>query len=345
VRLLIANSGTNSGDATTVANQVVQAAQSDKTIVGVMGWPFSSNAVKAVQVLNAAHIPMVSETASSDSLTGISKYFFRVAPTNQAQGVAGAHYVEQTLHAKTAALFFDPVDPYSSSLAQDFSKQFTADGNQIVATEKYTVGKPQTLPSLMTDALSHNPDVIYFSGYAADIGTLLTDLPTSGPPVMGGDALYELQGYPSSARATFNHLHFTSFAYPDEWDVQGLTAQKPAFFSEYSQDFDPSGRDVGPYGFTRPDGDNILSYDAMQALLAASQRALTGGNTNFTPDQLQQALTQINGANAIQGVSGQISFGTKGDPVDKAFVILHVSPQGFIQEEPNVVGTFLKPKS
>src|SRR5205085_1219823 len=301
-----------------------------------------SRAVKAVPVLGAARIPVVSQTASNDSLRGFSKYFFRVAPSNQEQGIAGAHYVEQTLHAKTAALFVDPVDPYSSSLANDFMKQFTADGNTIVATESYTVGKPSALPPLITDALSHSPDVIYFSGYAADIGTLLTDLPTSGPPVMGGDALYELGGYPSSARATFNHLHFTSFAYPDEWDVQGLGAQKPAFFAEYSQDFDPGGKKVGPYGFTRADGDVILSYDAMQALLAASKLALTGNNTNFTPDQLQQALTQIKGANAIQGVSGQIAFGPDGNPVNKAFVILKVSSEGFIQEEPNVVGTFLK---
>jgi ABC-type branched-subunit amino acid transport system substrate-binding protein len=164
---------------------------------------------------------------------------------------------------------------------------------------------------------------------------------------MGGDALYELAGYPSSASANFHRLHFTSFAYPDEWDVQGLSA-KPAFFNEYPADFDPGGQHKGTggiYEFSRADGDNILSYDAMQALLVASQMALTGNNTNFTPDQLQQALTQIKGANAIQGVSGQISFGTNGDPMNKAFVILHVSPQGFIQEEPNVVGTFLKPKS
>jgi len=186
--------------------------------------------------------------------------------------------------------------------------------------------------------------MIYFSGYATDVSTLLSNPLPSDLPVLGGDALYELGGYSTSARASggFTHLRFTAFAYPDEWDVQNLTAQKPAFFAEYSQDFDPSGKDVGPYGFTRPDGDNILSYDAMQALLAASQKALNGGKTSFTPDQLQQALTQITGANAIQGVSGQIAFGSNGDPVDKAFVILHVSSQGFIQEEPNVVGTFLK---
>src|SRR5205085_8474259 len=99
-------------------------------------------------------------------------------------------------------------------------------------------------------------------------------------------------------------------------------------------DFDPTGQHTGTggiYGYSRADGDVILSYDAMQALLAASKIALAGGNTSFTPEQLRQALTQINGANTIQGVSGQIAFGPNGDPMNKAFVILHVSQDGFIQ--------------
>ena len=162
---------------------------------------------------------------------------------------------------------------------------------------------------------------------------------------MGGDALYELGGYPSSARANFNHLHFTSFVFPDEWDVKGLGAQKPTFFKEYSEDFDPTAQHRGTggiYGYSRADGDVILSYDAMQALLTASNMALTGGKTNFTPDDLRQALTQITGAKAIQGVSGQIAFGPDGNPMNKAFVVLRVDPQGFIQEEPVIQGTFLK---
>ena len=95
VRLLIANSGNESTYATTVAQQIVQLAQSDKTFAGVMGWPFSSRTLNAVSVLARAHIPMVSQTASSDQLTGISPYFFRVAPTDTAQAEAGVAYVEK----------------------------------------------------------------------------------------------------------------------------------------------------------------------------------------------------------------------------------------------------------
>ena len=350
VRLLIANSGSQSAYASTVAQQIVKAASADPTIVGVMGWPFSSHTTSAVGILAKAHIPMVSQTASSDSLTNVSPYFFRVAPTNKTEGIVGAQYAEKTLHAKNVALFEDLADPYSSSLAQDFMQQFTADGNHIVATEQYTVGKPDKLPSLLQDALTKNPDLIYFSGYASDVATLLTNLPTSGQfanlEILGGDALYELNGYSTSARAGFDRMRFTSFAYPDEWDVQGLTSQKPAFFGEYRADFDPNNQHTtgNPYGYIRADNDVMLSYDAMLAILNASSDILQGGtNQKITPSALQQALSQINGAKSFQGVSGQISFGPDGNPTNKAILILFVAQGGFIKMEGTIpAGTFLK---
>jgi ABC-type branched-subunit amino acid transport system substrate-binding protein len=342
VRLLVASSGNGATYATTVALQIVLAAQQDHTIMGVMGWPFSSHAINAIRVLASAHIPMVSQTALSDQLTNISSYFFRVAPSNKGQGSAGAKYAEQVLHAKSVALFVDPADSYSSSLATDFSQQFKADGNTIAVTENYTVGSKGQgqLPGLLQDALSHNPDLIYFSGYASDISVLLANLPTSGPAaaiqVLGGDALYELGGYSTSGRANFSRLHFTSFAYPDEWEIAGLKAQKPAFFTNYANAFNPNGQQPsGAYGYTRTSSDVMLSYDATLTLLTASGRALNkaGGNKNITPADVQQALTQIKGAQAVQGVSGPIAFDTAGDPINKPFVILRVDPQGRIHQE------------
>jgi ABC-type branched-subunit amino acid transport system substrate-binding protein len=343
VRLLIANAGSQTSYVTQVAQQIVRLSQADKTFVGVMGWPYSSRAVQAIQVLAKAHIPMVSETASSDELTNASPYFFRVAPSNKAEGIAGAQYAEQVLHAKSAALFYDPTDPYSQSLAQDFSQQFLSDGNKVVDSETYTVGKPSTLPPLLQKVLAAHPDMIYFSGYASDMSTILINLPAGNLPVVGGDALYELGGYPSSARAGFSRLHFTAFAYPDEWGVLGYGAQTPAFFGEYVADFDPNNNHTGsPYGFTRPDNDTILAYDAMVALLKGCDIALSSGKQTITPQDLHQTLSTINGANSFQGVSGQIAFGANGDPIDKAIVVLYVDPQGHIKMEPTRLGHFLK---
>lgn len=345
VRLLVANSGNNKLYATTVAQQIVLLAKADSTFVGVMGWPFSTHALAAISTLEKAHIPMVSETASSDDLTAISTYFFRVAPSNKTQAILGAKYAEQTLQAKTAVTFVDPADSYSRSLEQGFSTQFTADGNKILATKNYITGQNghADLPRLLQEAESTNPDIIYFAGHAADVSILLANLPTTGQfstlPILGGDALYELN-YPPSAHVGFNHLRFTAFAYPDEWDVQNLQSQKPGFFSDYSAAYNPNNQHAnGQYGYTRPTADVILSYDAMLTMLKASNIALSS-SISLTPADLQKALQQITGAKAIQGVSGQISFGSNNDPSNKAIVVLYVDPKGFIHLN-SVQGCFL----
>jgi eukaryotic-like serine/threonine-protein kinase len=345
VRLLIANSGSQTQYADQVAGQIVELAKSDPTFVGVMGWPYSSRSLEVVRTLTQAGIPIVSQTSSSDDLTNISPYFFRVAPANKIQGIVGARYAEHTLNARSAVLFVDPSDSYSQSLAQDFSQQFQADGQQILATEDYTKGNATSIRSLIVDALSHHPDIIYFSGYASDVDTLISN-PLSGTiPVMGGDALYELSGYPHSGHASLTRLRFTTFAYPDEWNVLGYKLL-PAFFTEYPNDFDPGRqhKQGSPYGFTRADNDVILSYDATIALLKGINNALISGKTKPLPADLEQGLKQISGTKGFQGVSGQITFGSNGDPVNKAIVVLHVSPQGYIQMEPmgSDQGHFLK---
>jgi ABC-type branched-subunit amino acid transport system substrate-binding protein len=350
LRLLVANSGTGDTPSAEVAyaslvmEQIVQAARSDRSIVGVMGWSVSSSSFYMATVLGTAHIPMVSPTASVDAPTQVSSYFFRVAPSNKSQAMAGAQYAEQKLHARHVVIFADPVDKYSESLANDFQQQFTADGNTIVAIENYTVGKPDTIASRLSDALSNNPDLIYFAGHTIDVGALLTNLPITGPfaniQVLGGDGLYELGGYPTDARGKLYRLHFTAFAYPDEWHFLAPSAQQPAFFNEYPQAFDSQGQHPGDYGYGRADNSTILSYDAMQALLTASTLAFAGGKSSFTTDELQQALTRIQ---AVQGVSGQIVFGPDGNPLNKTVVLLHFDAGNHIQYD-QAYGCFLRPQ-
>ena len=338
VRLLVASSGSKAQNAALVAQQIVQLAKSDKTFVGVMGWPFSSRTEAALQTLSNAHIPMVSQTSSDDSLSGASNYFFRVAPSNKTQGIAGAQYAATVLKAKSVALFFDPSDPYSQSLANDFEQNLPA-GTKVIDTEQYKVGSPSSLSAPLQNALSKKPDLIYFSGYAADVSGLVTNLPAnSNLPVLGGDALYELGGYQTGSSMGFTHLKFTAFFYPDVWSILNLnnSSLKPKFFTEYPAAFSANGTKTG-YGYDRADSDATLSYDGIVALLTAYNIASPSGG-QITPGQLQQALTKT----SFQGASGYVQFDANGDPVNKSIVVLRVDSQGHVILDKQI-GAFLKP--
>lgn len=347
VVLLVANAGSNASSAPAVAQQIVRAAKADSTIIGVMGWPYSSYVANTVDIFQTAHLPMVSSTASSDLLTGISPYFFRVCPTNKSEGIAAADYATNHLHAKNMIVFEDSLNAYTSSLAADFSTRYLADGGKILKKELYTVNNAASVEAALSDALTYTnpvPDTIYFAGYAQDLSVLMTSMAqkNSWPAVqiIGGDGLYELQGYQGPSRPVWNRVHFTAFAYPGVWDVLGLGSTKPAFFSDYASDFNPQNvSHTDPYGWTSADNDAMLAYDATDALLKAAQNT---GKTLIQASDVALTLKQITGSQAIQGVSGQISFDTDGDALSKAVVFLNVSDQGEITMADNTVaGQFL----
>jgi ABC-type branched-subunit amino acid transport system substrate-binding protein len=339
VRLLIANSGSIPTYSTPVAEQIVQLAQKDKTIVAVMGWTFTAQTLNAIGVLSTAKIPMVTNSGA-DVLTGRSPYFFRVTLPASIQGDIGATYAEQSLHARKAAVFVDEKNNFALGLANGFTKRFTSNRNTIVATENYTVGKSETLSPLLQDALSKHPDVIYFAGYPGDIEGILSNLQPSDPIVLGGSSLYQLEGYSTEARKGLGHLRFTAYSYPDEWEVLGLTAEKPAFFTDYKMNYDPNGQHLAsPYGYDRPDGTTLEMYDAISVLLYGCSIALVG-KTSITGSDVQHALTQVTENQAFQGVTSQISFGPDSNPIDRAIVIICVSQGKFLKMD-GIYGKFL----
>ncbi|HEY4389008.1 MAG TPA: ABC transporter substrate-binding protein [Ktedonobacteraceae bacterium] len=308
LRLLIAVTNKDQASIRNVTLQVVKAANTDSSILGVMGLPTSNIALVAEPLLSAAHLPMVSPTASSVDLSGQSPYFFRVAPPDTVQGQVGAEYARDQLHAKTVAVFVNDSDSYSRSLAQAFESNFS-DPQHTVIQLYYQQGQPETIEAgfRRAEQLSKKPDLIYFAGFVNDASVLLQLLPACSNPnsclkVMGGDALYVQRDYSLDAYKSYSRLIFTAFAFSDAWEKQGA-GQEPLFFQEYAHTFDPSGQyQPGKYGFNRADADAILSYDAMQAFLHGITQ-LSSQDEHLTPGTLLKSLQQIDASHAFQGVS------------------------------------------
>ncbi len=311
LRLIIA-AGSDETSPTAVAQQVVQAARQDPTIKGVLGWPTSYGAMATIPILTAAHLPMISPTASSDALAK-SPYFFRMAPSNRDQAVIAATYVQQVLHANRIVLFVDPHDPYSGTLSDDFASHFTGSGSSLIK-EQYQVGQPAGLPNLVKQALQAKPDLIFFAGYASDVSVILKNLPACSPGqcplVMGGDALYSHDDYSVTALANYSRLCFTSFAYLGQEEASESQA---LFLQTYAKVFDPNKQyQAGTYGYNQPEAGTILSYEGAEVFLHAIRTLLASGKTHFSPDDLQHVLKQIDHSHPVQGVRGPIAFGPDG---------------------------------
>jgi eukaryotic-like serine/threonine-protein kinase len=333
VRIMIANSGTDTDNVTPIAQQIVSLAQQDTTIKGVISWLTSIENLNALPILSAKHIPMIAPSASSDQFSGLSPFFFRVVPPNKVQGKAIALFAEHTLQAHRAVVFVDKGDPYSQNIADVFENQFKNDGNSVLKEEPFTTNHLGNIGALIQDALTTNPDVLYFTTRDdIDSAKFQDALPTSGPfaqlPVLAGDAGYVIH------KAGYGRWYFASSAFDHELStLVDKSLANPPFYQHYIDAFNEDKREAaGRYGSTKSSDTAMLSYDVTSVFLNAVLMALGNSKNGVTPNDLQ-AITPIIVANmlprvVLQGVSGLISFDSDHNPINKAIVFLSASPDG-----------------
>ncbi len=318
VRLQVANIDDPTLHGHDVAKLISQMAANDPTFVGVIGQ--LAGADDLVQDLNKAGILMISSTALYSNI--VTSSLFSVAPSLQQEAQAAAN--EAIQFSKQAGVFYDPSSSYDTVLRNSFVSQFMAAGGTILPGNTYTSGSAaETLSGRVDDMMSAipAPTLIYLAGSPDDASFLVPYVHARWPDVrvMGGDILYQYV-HSSDTRSNFDGLLFTSFAFHDEW--QGRVA-KPAFFGEYTQNFDSQKQHSGnPFTYRLPDSDAILAYDAAGVLLQAG--SMVGTKQKLTADAVGQKLK---GHVTFAGISGPISFGPDGEPQDKAIVVLQPESQ------------------
>jgi ABC-type branched-subunit amino acid transport system substrate-binding protein len=366
LRILIANSGSDTvnnsgsddGDVAAVAQLIARRVQLGNLdhIVGVVGWPKSKESLNAYAVLTRAHIPMITQTASSVTLDGVSPYFFRVNPTDAAQGKAQGQFAYQTLGARTVLVLRDQNDPYSQSLADAFTTTFRQLGGKVLGTQSDYFTEGQTTVSqfqqvAVQDALANHVDLIFLPGFDVDGIRLARALGIEESiygwstylahlKILGGDGLDTglILGNGIGPDATLAQTHpqdmrrllFTSFADASEGGVQ-----MQQFLTNWSK----------LYGVTSPSNPSpplpvntaLMVNDAFGVFtyaISQIQGTLSG-------ESVRNVLATL-GSGQIrpyQGVSGQIVFGKDGDPLNKVVVLLGVGADPNGHNEIKSLGT------
>ncbi len=300
-----------------VAKLISRMAANDPTIIGVTGQLTGADVL--AQELNGAGIPLLSSTALYSTME--LPFLFSVAPPLQREAHVAA--VEALQISKQVGLFYDPTSGYDTSLAKSFESEFAAAGGNVVENT-YTSGLAvDTLPGRVDSVMSSTPvpKLIYLAGNPEDASFLVPYLHEHWPGVlvMGGDVLYQYV-HSSDARANFDGMLFTSFAFHDEWTWQGRVVQKPEFFDEYAKNFDVQKQHSGnPFMYRLPDDKAILAYDAVGLFLQASETVAIKQKLPLTFKNVGQALQS---GVTFAGISGAIVFGPDGEPQEKAVVLL-----------------------
>ena len=118
----------NGKDATSAIQKLVNV-----TVQFVLGGGCSGESLAAIPVAEQAKVVMVSALSTNPKLTGISPYFFRLAPSDSAQGVMDADLANKKGY-KTVAALVEQTD-YATGVYDVFNTAFTKYDGKTVKEE------------------------------------------------------------------------------------------------------------------------------------------------------------------------------------------------------------------
>lgn len=335
LRLLIAKSGKNPFNSIKVANQIVEAAKSDKTIIGVLGWGTTKASLDVLKVFKDAqlHLPLLSSSSAGDDLINSSPFFFRVTSLNKEGAHVLAKYAKEGLKLQKLVFVYEYQDTFSQNFVDDFAQEFVSDGHQILIQPKYKHGSNNDeITQIVQQVLDKHPDgVLLVGSRATDIANLLQAISKkSNVKILTTGAQYASADAPLG-EYDMPDFTFVSSGVPGEWqNIKSSEHVRPpdyisAFFDDYKLQFDRMRAHENAYGYQQPDSFVMLAYDAMITLLKGIEIASKTGKNALTGDDLQLALLQIDKDHPVQGVAGQISFGADHDPVNKETIVLEAT--------------------
>lgn len=274
---------------TTSPVRLAEQLRADPSVIAVVGHPESGNTLETVPIYaDAEHagedgVVLVSPTASSPRLSGISPWFFRVAPSDADAARHVAQWVLDTLKGRQAAVVYRN-DSYGRDWSTTFAEAFAKGGGRVETRDPYLTGVTEWDAYASLIAL-RAPDVVLFPGDAEDALNFLRVLRAKGVTAafVGGDGTEGIVR-DSIARGAYVASFFRA--------VRASSPEAQHFLGRFRDRFHQD-----------PDGFAALSYDA--ALVIG--RTVNGGAG--TRVALRAALERIgNGVPSVDGVVGRIAF-------------------------------------
>lgn len=282
------------------ALRIAQDFLADSRIVAVIGHLNSAPSRAAAQLYRAALDPptLISPSASSPDLTGLSPFFFRVCPSDLNFGQQLARYAYETLAARRAGVVYLN-DDYGRGVRRTFVAEFARLGGTITQEDPYLPRLGSAEPYLSRMRANGGVDALVLATDRSAAETLLRDRAQLALPwlTLGGDGLSgveELGTLSEGVRMATAYLPDR----PGERNAGFVAAYGRAYPGQY-----PDHRGAG-------------AYDIVYLLAHVIERAGSGRR------DVRDLLARVGSSEpAFEGVTGRIAFDEHGDVPTKPVVI------------------------
>ena len=283
VELEVHDSESNPEKAKQLAEQLY-----DEGALAVIGGVITPEALEMVSIADKYNQVLISPSASSPELTGISKNFYRVFPSDAREGATMGNFATQKLKSEKVVILAKEHE-YARGIQQQFKEQFEQFGGEVLESIEFP-SVPSDLSGLVERVMTLEPDAVYLAAYAPDLAKMI-----------GG--LRDL-GYKGTIFTT------SAFAAPEIIEQVGKPAEG-VFLTQAAFDTESENPKVqafvGPfrekYG-VNPDLYAVHGYDSVMVLAEAAKKG------DFMPSEF---WSKIRSLRDFEGATGTVQFDERGD--------------------------------
>ena len=258
-------------------------------VVALIGDNISGPTIAMVPVVDSAKVPLISPSASSPKLSGMSTYFFRVYPSDSAEGAFMAQVAHDKLDLRSVAILYIN-NEFGVGLGDVFGSTFAKKGGTIPLELGYNEDETDFRPYL-TRIKSANPDGVYLGGYYQDGGSILKQARELGldSQFLGSTTHEDPRLLTIAGNAAEGFVYPFSTGYDEGSQAEAVVEFQHAFETKFSK---------------KPGLVTALGYDCANLLIDAVEKV--GPNSERVRDYLA-------GVHGYQGATGEMSFDANGD--------------------------------
>ncbi|KAB8031842.1 ABC transporter substrate-binding protein [Fluviispira multicolorata] len=300
IKIYVEDSASSPAESAKAMNKLIT---SDK-VIAVIGEMTSSSTIAAGSIAEKAKIPILTPSATNDTITDNKKYIFRTCFKDNFQGVVMGDFSYTNLSAKTAIILEDADSDYSKGLAENFKATFEEKGGKILKILKFSQ-KDTTFTSQLGDVRKMKPDVLFIPAFHQQVAVIIReakDLQIKSK-LVGTDG-WDTPELRQIAKGAENGGYFSNH-YSHE--SKNPTLQK--FIKIYNEKYK-----------TQPSAFSALGYDSMKMIYEAIKNA-NSPNSEKVRDELSKIKN-------FDGVTGNISMDKNNNAIKPA-VILQFIPNGY----------------
>ena len=261
----------------------------NSSVIGVLGYNFSSHALLAAPIHQAAKLPMLTPSATADRIGRMGNFVHMDCFDNTFMGKTLAKIAWNRLKVRKAAMVVAADCAYCVDLAQGFEREFTSLGGEI--TVRKDVLETDKDFSSVVEALKRNPsktyDAILVPNQELNSAKVISAILKSGinKPFLGGDGWGDVgDEFFSVIGASKLNGYSVSHWHPDL-----KTSRSKIFVRDFQKQFGKKPNDTA-----------VLAYDSMLLAIDALTHAKTLNRQGF-----EDALNDIK---EFDGVTGHAKF-------------------------------------